>query len=278
MGAGEFTMVAFAVSVLAGLIGSLTGLGGGVVVIPALVLLLGVDMKYAIGASLVSVIATSCGAAASFVRDGLANIRVGMGLEIGTVAGALAGASLAHWIPSAGLSILFGAIVLFIVVTSGRGRAHGDGAKGPDRPRWVDRLGLDGTFEENGQVVAYRVAHLPGGLAMMGVAGVVAGLLGVGAGTFKVIALDRIMGLPLKVSTATSNFMIGVTAAASAGIYLNHGYLDPVVAFPVMLGVLVGAFTGARLLPAAKPVALRWLCHGVLAVAGVQMIYQGLHR
>ncbi len=277
MSATEFTAIAFAVSIAAGLVGSLTGLGGGVVVIPALVLLLGVDMKYAIGASLVSVIATSCGAAASFVKDGLANIRIGMGLEIGTVAGALVGASLAHLIPSHGLAILFGLIVIFVVATSGRGKPAA-ARPAPTRPHWVDRLQLDGTYEDAGQPIPYRVAHLPGGLAMMGVAGLVAGLLGIGAGTFKVIALDRIMRLPLKVSTATSNFMIGVTAAASAGIYLNHGYLDPAIAFPVMLGVLAGAATGARLLPAAKPMALRWLCNIVLLVAGLQMIYQGAFK
>ncbi|GAB4254923.1 MAG: sulfite exporter TauE/SafE family protein [Candidatus Methylacidiphilales bacterium] len=277
MSVAEFTIVAFAVSIAAGFLGSLTGLGGGVVVIPALVLLLGVDMKYAIGASLISVIATSCGAAASFVRDGLANIRVGMALEIGTVAGALVGASLAHNLPSNGLSILFGAIVILVVASSAQKKSAGERLSSP-QPHWVNRLHLDGSYQEGSQPISYQVRHLPGGLAMMGVAGLVAGLLGIGAGTFKVIALDRIMGLPLKVSTATSNFMIGVTAAASAGIYLNHGYLDPGVAFPVMLGVLTGAFAGARLLPGAKPTVLRWICNAVLLVAGLQMIYQGIIR
>jgi hypothetical protein len=274
MTALEFTLVVFALSALAGFLGALTGLGGGVVVVPALTLALGVDMKYAIGASLVSVIATSSGAAAAYVREGFSNIRIGMFLEIATTLGAIGGALLAGRVSTHALAVVFGLVLVQAAYQSFKGLAgHGEIAES-DKLATQLRLGSD--YPVDGQRRKYGVRNVPGGFAAMFGAGALSGLLGIGSGAVKVIAMDSIMRIPFKVSTTTSNFMIGVTAAASAGLYLERGYIDPRVAMPVMLGVLLGALLGARVLVRAPVRALRIVFGVVIFALAVEMIVNGL--
>ncbi len=258
----------------AGLLGALTGLGGGIIVVPMLTLLFHVDLRYAIGASLVSVIATSSGAAAAYVREGYTNVRVGIFLEVATTTGALVGAVLAGVVPTSALAVLFGVVLLFTAYRSLRPLPEHAAAVEPDR--WARRLRLDSTYPTASGLKPYAVQHVPAGFVMMVAAGMLSALLGIGSGVVKVIAMDRTMRLPFKVSTTTSNFMIGVTAAASAGVYLHRGYIDPAVAAPVMLGVLAGALLGARLLTAARTHHLRLIFTAVVIVLGVEMLYKGL--
>jgi len=274
MTAYEFTLIVFLVSISAGLIGALTGLGGGIVVTPALTLLLGVDMRYAIGASLVSVIATSSGAASAYVRDGLSNIRIGMFLEMATTAGAICGAILASKTPTNALAILFGAVLLHSAwqVIQTKRQQNRKQAADP----LSETLQLNGVFHAPEGAIEYRVSRAKSGFGLMYVAGLLSGMLGIGSGALKVIAMDRIMGIPFKVSTATSSFMIGVTGVASAAIYLKRGYIHPLIALPVMLGVLGGSMVGARLLPRMPVMTLRRIFAVVVAVIAVQMITQGL--
>jgi uncharacterized membrane protein YfcA len=267
-----FSAIVFAVSALAGFLGSLTGLGGGVVVTPVLTLMLGVDLHYAMGATLISVIATSSGAAAAYVKEGYSNIRVGMFLEIATTVGAVAGAHLTSLVPSSLLAVIFGCMLLYSAWQSFHKTPDRRGVK-PD-PLAV-RLKLDGTYPQDGRQVRYYVQRVKAGFALMFGAGLLSGLLGVGSGAMKVIAMDQVMSIPFKVSTTTSNFMIGVTAAASAGIYLRRGYIEPGLAMPVMLGVLTGSLTGARLLMGAGNRVLRLVFAGVVGVMAFEMIYTG---
>lgn len=259
----------------AGFLGSLTGLGGGVIVVPLLTLALGVDIRYAIGASLVSVIATSSGAAAAYVREGYSNIRVGMFLEIATTIGALLGAFLAGRLSTSAIAVIFGIALLHSAYLSLRAREEQQRSGGqPDRiAQWLQ---LDGSYPTEAGPRPYHVRNVPVGFGLMGLAGILSGLLGIGSGAVKVIAMDQAMGLPFKVSTTTSNFMIGVTAAASAGVYLGRGYIDPGLAMPVMLGVLGGAFLGARLLAGAKVRILRLVFGLVILAMAVQMIFKGV--
>ena len=213
----ELTPIVFAISALAGFLGALTGLGGGVVVTPALTLLLGVDIRYAIGASLVSVIATSSGAAAAFVREGYSNIRIGMFLEVATTLGALFGAFLSTKTPTSALAVIFGLVLLQSAWQSTREVPHISGLGSSDS--LAARLKLHGTFPSPSGPAEYTATRVKSGFALMFGAGTVSGLLGIGSGALKVIAMDQVMRIPFKVSTTTSNFMIGVTAAASAGIY-----------------------------------------------------------
>jgi hypothetical protein len=273
MTVAEFSGVVFLVSALAGFLGALTGLGGGVVVTPVLTLLLGVDMHYAMGASLVSVIATSSGAAAAYVKEGFSNVRAGMLLEIATTAGAVAGAHLTSAVPVPVLAIVFGAVLLYSAWHAMRELPARSAEAGDPL---AERLRLNGTYPGATGMVAYSVAHVKAGFAMMAGAGLISGLLGIGSGAMKVVAMDQLMRIPFKVSTATSNFMIGVTAAASAGIYLRHGYIHPGLAMPVMLGVLGGSLVGARLLARAKVRVLRRLFAVVIAVMAVEMVYGGV--
>lgn len=257
----------------AGLLGALTGLGGGIVVVPMLTLLFHVDMRYAIGASLVSVIATSSGAAAAYVREGYTNVRVGILLEVGTVIGALVGAALAGITPTNVLAILMGVVLLATAVRSIKPREDHEILTTPDK--WAARLRLDSTYPTAAGKQHYSVQRVPVGLGLMFLAGILSALLGIGSGIIKVLAMDQMMRLPFKVSTTTSNFMIGVTAAASAGVYLHRGYIDPTLAFPVMLGVLAGALLGARILSRANVTWLRQLFTLVVVVMAVQMLYKG---
>ncbi len=267
-----FSIVVYAISAVAGFLGSLTGLGGGVVVTPVLTLLLGVDFHYAIGATLVSVIATSSGAAAAFVREGFSNIRVGMFLEIATTLGAVAGAHLTTVVPASALAIIFGGVLMYSAWHSLHGTPREKESK-PD-PLAI-RLKLDGAYPGERGPIPYHVCNVKAGFSLMFGAGMLSGLLGIGSGAMKVLAMDQVMRIPFKVSTTTSNFMIGVTAAASAGIYLSHGYIDPGLAMPVMLGVLTGSLLGAPRLMAARTRALRLVFAAVVGVLALEMIYNG---
>jgi len=269
----SFSAVVFGISAAAGFLGSLTGLGGGVVVTPALTLLLGVDLRYAMGASLVSVIATSSGAATAYVREGFSNVRVGMFLEIATTLGAIAGAHLVSIAPASALAIIFGVAMLYSAWHSLIQHTEIRAAQ-PD-PQAI-RLKLDGEYPTPGGRTRYHVQRVQAGFALMFGAGVLSGLLGIGSGAMKVVAMDQIMRIPFKVSTTTSNFMIGVTAAASAGIYLSRGYIDPRLAMPVMLGVLGGSLAGARLLTGAPTRSLRLVFGVVVATLAVEMIFHGV--
>jgi uncharacterized membrane protein YfcA len=268
------TILVLAGSFAAGLLGSLTGLGGGLIIVPMLTLLFKVDIRYAIGASLVSVIATSSGAAAAYVREGYTNVRVGILLEVGTVIGALIGAALAGITPTNVLAILLGVVLLVTTYRSLQTRSEHALLTTPDK--WAARLRLDSTYPTATGKQHYSVANVPAGLSLMFLAGILSALLGIGSGIVKVLAMDQMMRLPFKVSTTTSNFMIGVTAAASAGVYLHRGYIDPTVALPVMLGVLGGALLGARILGRANVKWLRSLFTVVVVVMAVQMLYKGI--
>ena len=259
---------------LAGLLGALTGLGGGIVVVPMLTLVFHVDLRYAIGASLVSVIATSSGAAAAYVREGYTNVRVGVFLEVATTIGALVGAALAGIVPTSALSVVFGLVLLFTAYHS-FDAAKDHLAAGPPDPLAL-RLRLASTYPSADGIRPYQVHGVRSGFSLMFLAGMLSALLGIGAGIVKVLAMDRAMRLPFRVSTTTSNFMIGVTAAASAGVYLHRGYIDPVVAAPVMLGVLCGALVGARLLVRTPTRALRLIFTGVVVVLALKMLYKGV--
>jgi uncharacterized membrane protein YfcA len=271
-----FVLVVGLISLVAGFLGSLLGLGGGLVIVPALTLILHVDIRLAIGASIVSVIATSSGAAAAFVRDRLANIRVAMFLELGTTAGAITGAYLAGIIAPRFLFILFGLIIGYSAFSMLRGRktVEGEVVVGP----WARVLQLQGSYYDDavGEHVHYQPVRARIGLALMYLAGTVSGLLGIGSGALKVPAMDIAMELPIKVSTATSNFMIGVTAAASAGVYFSRGQIDPFIAGPVAIGVLAGAYIGAHTLGRISSGTVRRIFVIVLTVIAIQMLYKGV--
>ncbi len=269
-----FTGLIWLGSFTAGLLGALTGLGGGVVIVPMLVLVFGVDIKYAIGASLVSVIATSSGAAAAYVREGYSNIRIGMLLEIATTIGALAGAFVALIVAPGIIAVIFGVVLIVSAYLSSRPRVELPIADKAD-PLAV-QLRLDGSFPTPNGSQPYHVHRIPAGFGLMFVAGVLSGLLGIGSGALKVLALDQAMRLPFKVSTTTSNFMIGVTAAASAGVYLARGYIDPGLALPVLLGVLPGSLLGAKILTHAPVKMLRIVFALVIVALAIQMIWNGL--
>jgi uncharacterized protein len=272
-----FTLLVFGLSVGAGVLGSLLGLGGGIIVVPALTLLLHIDIRFAIGASIVSVIATSSGAAAAYVREGMTNLRVAMFLELGTTAGALSGAYLAGVIPARILYLVFGVVMGYSALAMFRKRHVERAAVVPADPI-ADRLRLHSSYTDDalGREVAYRVTRSKVGLALMYLAGVVSGLLGIGSGALKVPAMDLAMRLPIKVSTATSNFMIGVTAAASAGVYFARGHIDPFVAGPVAMGVLIGALAGSRLLGRLHSSVIRTVFVVVLLWVSLEMLLKGL--
>ncbi len=270
----EFTLLIWLGSLVAGFLGSLTGLGGGVVIIPLLTLVFGVDIRYAIGASLVSVIATSSGAAAAYVKEGYSNIRIGMFLEIATTFGALVGASIAANIPTSIIAVIFGIVLIYSAHLSSQSRHDTPSNDRPDP--LATRLRMNGRYPTPQGLQSYHVHSVPTGFSLMFVAGVLSGLLGIGSGAVKVLAMDQFMRIPFKVSTTTSNFMIGVTAAASAGVYLNRGYIDPGLAMPVILGVLLGSLFGTHVLVSAKTQFLRLIFSTVIIALAIEMIYNGL--
>jgi len=272
-----FFLVVFLASALAGLIGSLVGLGGGVFIVPLLTLAFGLPFETAVGASIVSVIATSSGAAAAYVKDHITNLRVGMFLEIATTIGAVTGAYFATMAPTALLFVLFGVILIVSAIPLIRKI----GEELPEHvvsDRWARLLSLPTSYPdaELQQVVHYEVTRVPLGFGLMYVAGAISGLLGIGSGTFKVLAMDSAMRLPMKVSTTTSNFMIGVTAAASAGVYWERGDILPLVAAPVALGVLLGATIGARTLVKLSNSTIRKIFVPLILLVAVRMLISGI--
>lgn len=273
----EFILTLFGISVVAGFLGSLIGLGGGIVIVPVLTLLYGIDIRYAIGASIVSVIATSSGAAAAYVRERLTNLRAAMLLELGTTSGAISGAFLAGILHSRRLFLIFGAVMGCSALVMLKRLENRDTAPvAPDA--WADQLHLHGSYfdEAQGREVSYRLSHTRLGLVLMYGAGMISGLLGIGSGALKVPAMDLAMRIPIKVSTATSNFMIGVTAAASAGVYFSRGDIDPLIAAPVAIGVVFGATAGSKVLPRADNRLIRMVFVIVLLIISAQMIWKGL--
>jgi uncharacterized membrane protein YfcA len=272
----ELMLIIFLASIVAGVIGSLVGLGGGVVVIPMLTIGLGVNIHYAIGASIVSVIATSSGAAATYVKDKMTNLKVGMFLELGTTTGAITGALIAAYVNSLTLELIFGVVLLLSLIPLIR-KIGEDIPATPELTGLSEKLKLTGSYvETDGSTVKYNATHPTEGLAGMVVAGLISGLLGIGSGTFKVLSMDLAMKLPMKVSTTTSNFMIGVTAAASAGIYFVRGDVNPIIVAPVALGILIGASMGARVLTRARNPTVRKIFALVLAIAGLEMVLRAL--
>jgi uncharacterized membrane protein YfcA len=270
-----FTLVVLGISYFAGLLGSLVGVGGGIIVVPALTLFMGVSIQKAIAASIVSVIATSSGAAASYVSQRVANMRLGMVLEVATVIGALTGAYLAAWVSGRWLFIIFAAVLAYTAWSMIRPKGR---PTEPAKDPLADRLQLHGAFFDRsiGQEVTYRVSRTRLGLIVSYVAGVSSGLLGIGGGVLKVPVMNLAMGIPIKACTATSNFMIGVTAAASAAVYLMRGEVLPFVAAPVAVGVLLGAKTGAGIMSGIKNDRIRVIFVAVLAISSVQMLLNGI--
>ncbi len=272
----EFSGLLFATSLIAGFLGALTGLGGGVVLVPVLALFFKMDIRYAIGASLVSVIATSSGAAVAYVREGLSNIRIGIFLEVATTLGACFGAYLATRVSNHWIAIVFGMVLLYSAGSSFRKRDK-DVPHGATVPNALaTKLELNGIYPGPLGGEPYTAQRVPLGFGIMFGAGTLSGLLGIGSGAVKVLAMDQAMKLPFKVSTTTSNFMIGVTAAASAGIYLSRGYIDPQIAMPVMLGVLAGSLFGTHFLVRAKVTTLKSLFAVVIVFLGCEMIFNGI--
>ncbi|WP_264841922.1 sulfite exporter TauE/SafE family protein [Caldinitratiruptor microaerophilus] len=271
-----FTLLNFLVSTVAGFVGALLGLGGGVFLVPALTLLFGVSIGEAVGASAVSVIATSSGAAVAYLRDHITNIRIGMLLEVGTTTGALTGALIAGLLNPRYLYFFFGVLLLYNAYLTFRARRQ-ELPEGVVPDRLALRLRLQGAYRDRAldRTVEYTATRTLPGLLVMYASGMVAGLLGIGAGAFKVLAMDQIMRLPMKVSTATSNFMIGVTAAASAAIYFARGQVNPAIAAPVALGVLLGASLGTRVMNRMRSRTLRVLFAPVLGWIAVQMLWKG---
>jgi len=267
-----FTIILILGAYFAGLVGSLTGLGGGVVVIPLLTLVFHVDIRYAIGAALLASIANSSGAASAYIKEGITNIRLGMFLEIATTVGAVIGALIAVYTPTNTIAILFGVVLLFSAAMTLRKKNQEALTEGS---KWADLLKLNNSYPTPSGLVSYKLKNVGGGFSIMTLAGVMSGLLGIGSGALKVLAMDTTMKIPFKVSTTTSNFMIGVTAAASAVVYLQRGYMDPGIAFPVVLGVLGGAFTGAKLLTRINPSTLRWIFCIAITFVALEMIYNG---
>lgn len=269
-----FTLLLLLGSLLAGFLGSLTGLGGGVILTPLLTLVFHVDIRYAIGCSLIASIATSSGAAVAYIREGITNMRLGMFLEIATTCGAVAGAIIAVYTPTHIVAIIFGFVLMFSAAMSLRNHpvveVEGEGSK------LAIALKLNSQYPTREGPVSYKVRNVGGGFAMMGLAGMLSGLLGIGSGALKVLAMDLVMRIPFKVSTTTSNFMIGVTAAASAVVYFQRGYIDPGLSMPVVLGVLGGAFIGSQVLIKSGGKWLKLVFTLVIFFMAVEMIYNGL--
>jgi uncharacterized membrane protein YfcA len=272
----DFSALSFAGSLFAGFLGSLAGLGGGVVIVPMLVLAFHVDVHYAIGASLIAVIGTSSGAQAahSHGKEGFSNPRIGLFLEIATTMGAICGAFLSTNTPTKWIALIFGLVLLYSAFSSLRPKKEALSTCPPDR--LAAKMRLVGAYPDAGKMVRYSARRVPLGFGLMFGAGTLSGLLGIGSGAVKVLAMDEAMEIPFKVSTATSNFMIGVTAAASACVYLSKGYINPEVAMPVTIGVLIGSLLGARFLVKARVQSVRVVFAIVIALLGAEMIFNGL--
>ncbi|GEN73803.1 MULTISPECIES: sulfite exporter TauE/SafE family protein [Chryseobacterium] len=269
-------IILFLGAVSAGLLGSLTGLGGGVIIIPLLTLGFGVPMHYAIGASLISVIGTSSGAAVAFVKEGFTNMRIGMFLEIGTTAGAIIGALVSGMLNPNTIGIIFASILLLTVIINLKGKP--DHQEPLIKGSLEEKLKLYGTFPDKGVLKSYSARNTVSGFLMMLFAGAMSGLLGIGSGALKVLAMDNMMKLPFKVSTTTSNFMIGVTAVASALIYFQRGEIIPVIVAPVLIGVVVGSFIGSKTLMVSKTKKLKVFFAIVITILSIYMMYNGINK
>lgn len=267
-------IILFLGAISAGLLGSLTGLGGGVIIIPLLTLGFGVPMHYAIGASLISVIGTSSGAAVAFVKEGFTNMRIGMFLEIATTAGAIVGALVSGMLNPNTIGIIFASILLLTVILNLKGKPDHQEPLIPGSLE--DKLKLYGTFPDKGVIKSYAARNTVPGFFMMMFAGAMSGLLGIGSGALKVLAMDNMMRLPFKVSTTTSNFMIGVTAVASSLIYFQRGEIIPVIVAPVLVGVVVGSFIGSKTLMVSKTKKLKTFFAIVITILSVYMMYNGI--
>lgn len=270
----EFALLVWIGSFSAGFIGSLTGLGGGVVIVPLLTSVFNVDIRYAVGASLISVIATSCGASSAYIKEGFTNLRIGMFLEVATTIGALVGALIATFVSVEALTLMLATVLLYSAYLSQQPRTEYNQSEPPDP--LATYLKLNGTCPTPEGLMSYQVYAVSMGFGIMLIAGLLSGLLGIGSGAFKVLAMDQAMRLPFKVSTTTSNFTIGVTATVSVGVYLARGYVDPGLSMPVMLGVLPGAFLGARVLVGANAEVLRNIFSFVLMLMAFKMVYNSL--
>ena len=270
------------IAVLAGFLGSLVGLGGGIIITPALTILFGIDIKYAIGASIVAVIATSSGSAIAFVKDHVSNMRVGMLLEVFTTAGGVVGALMAGIFSSKLLYIFFSLILLNsfygMLKKTGLITKVKKEEETVENDKYADRYKLNSTYYDKatGKTVAYNVTNVPQGALVMFGAGFASGLLGIGSGAFKVVALDSYMKLPIKVSTATSNFMMGVTATASALIYFFNGTINPAIAAPIALGTLIGSRTGAKVMQRLDAKYIRYIFLPILLFTIVNMFLKGV--
>ncbi|ROI00325.1 sulfite exporter TauE/SafE family protein [Chryseobacterium daecheongense] len=270
-------IILFLGAVSAGLLGSLTGLGGGVIIIPLLTLGYGVPMHYAIGASLISVIGTSSGAAVAFVKEGFTNMRIGMFLEIATTAGAIVGALVSGMLNPNTIGIIFASILLLTVILNLKGKP--DHQEPLIQGSLEEKLKLYGTFPDKGGVIKkYSARNTVPGFLMMMFAGAMSGLLGIGSGALKVLAMDNMMKLPFKVSTTTSNFMIGVTAVAGALIYFQRGEIIPVIVAPVLIGVVVGSFIGSKTLMVSKTKKLKTFFAIVITILSIYMMYNGINQ
>ncbi len=270
-----FTLLLLIGAYFAGLLGSLTGLGGGVIIIPLLSLGFQFDIRYAIGAALVASIATSSGSASAYVKEGITNIRLGMFLEIATTIGAVTGAIIAVFMPVNTIAIIFAVVLLFSAAMTVRKKTDHVNVEGS---KLAERLKLNGSYPTKQGVVDYKITHVAQGFSIMSVAGILSGLLGIGSGALKVLAMDGAMKVPFRVSTTTSNFMVGVTAAASAVVYLQRGYIDPGIAFPVIVGVLAGALSGTKLLMHINVKWLRIIFSIAIALVALQMMYNGFNH
>jgi uncharacterized protein len=252
---------------LAGLLGALLGLGGGLILIPILVTFFKVELLYAMGIAFLAAVANSLTASLRLSRNKLTNVKVGILLEVGTVIGAVIGAYLAQIIATSYISILFGLVLVFSVwISLTKFRNHGFRTK--PHP-WDTKLNLS-------QDCNYKIRHVPAGMSLMSIAGLLAGLLGIGSGAFKVVIFDIVMGLPYKAASATSNYMIGMTSAAGAAVYLASGYILPELAFAIIPGVLLGSLSGAHLLVVAESKYIRILFNIILLFLAYKMISKGI--
>lgn len=272
-----FSVAVLFTSVGAGVVGAILGLGGGILLIPILTIFYRVDLHYAMGASIISVIATSSGAAASYLRTGLSNLRIGLFLVMATITGALVGAFLSGVVPVRALELILGLALSYSAFTMIR-QLQDELPRHLSEDPLAIRFGLEGRYHDLRleREVSYRARRVAGGFVAMFGAGVLSGMLGIGSGAFKVLAMDYLMRLPMKVSTATSNFMIGLTAAASAGIYFSRGDINALIVAPVAMGVLAGAHLGTMLMARMRNVTVRKLFLPVVVYLALSMILRGL--
>ncbi len=270
----SFTLFTLILSFFAGIIGALTGLGGALITIPVMVLFLHVNIHYAMGAGLFAVMATSSGTAMAYLRSGFTNVRIGIFLEIAAAIGAVIGAYVTNFLPAHFIQVLFGFI--FIVMSYFAWRRHSESSTLHTAHYMANYLLLNGSYPTPEGEKIYLVQNVWSGFSLMGLAGILSGLLGIGSGTMKVIAMDQAMQIPYKVSTSTSNFIIGITAAVGAMVFFAHGYVDPIITFPVVTGVLIGALLGAKMMPHLPVKHLRKLFSMLVLLLALEMIYQGL--